>query len=395
MDREQYIAGLKKAVSRLAFGVPPDVSSQMSELVKRMPTPVFWLLGKTQSGKSSVVKAITGVSQIAIGEGFKACTKTSALYSFPAPEAPLVNFLDTRGLFEAGYDATEDIAFCEEQAHLLMVVVRAGDHALGQLFTTLGQITRRHPEWPVLVVQTCLHEGYERGQQHLVPYPYSDELRSPPVPRELVDHLNYQRKLFSDFQPTFVAVDFTQPGDGYEPLDYGHEAFFAALEKVLPEVTWNILRDLDQGEMAGSYWKAAQPHIVSYSLMAGSLAAVPIPLIDLPLITGVQLKLLHSLAGVYRQPLSYKTIFEIASAVGLGYIFRLGSRELFKVLPGGSVLNSVYVAASTYALGNVFCAYFKYIADGATPDKVELRRILKEQMAVGEKLFIKWKKKSG
>ncbi len=39
-----------------------------------------------------------------------------ALYQFPTADAPLLTFLDTRGVDEPGYDATEDIAMFDPQA---------------------------------------------------------------------------------------------------------------------------------------------------------------------------------------------------------------------------------------------------------------------------------------
>jgi len=39
---------------------PPDLDATLSELRAKTPTPVLWLLGKTQSGKTSVVRFLTG-----------------------------------------------------------------------------------------------------------------------------------------------------------------------------------------------------------------------------------------------------------------------------------------------------------------------------------------------
>ena len=73
--------------------------------------------------------SLTGSSRAAIGNGFQPCTRTSQLYSFPETEDCLLKFLDTRGLGEVNYDPAEDIKVLENQAHLLIVVMRAFDHA--------------------------------------------------------------------------------------------------------------------------------------------------------------------------------------------------------------------------------------------------------------------------
>src|SRR5271168_5259789 len=103
---------------------------KLEELRKQTPVPVFWLFGKTQSGKTSLVKFLTGAEDAEIGEGFRPCTRFSRLYQFPTPEAPLLTFLDTRGMDEPGYDPAEDLAQFDSQAHVMIVTVKALDHAL-------------------------------------------------------------------------------------------------------------------------------------------------------------------------------------------------------------------------------------------------------------------------
>src|SRR5205809_338620 len=86
--------------------------------------PVVWLLGKVQSGKTSIVRELTQADDAEIGSGFRACTRTARVFDFPG-EAPIIRFLDIRGLGEAAYDASEDIGFCEGRAHLILAVVKA------------------------------------------------------------------------------------------------------------------------------------------------------------------------------------------------------------------------------------------------------------------------------
>ena len=75
------------------MGSPPETDELLRSVVGKMPVPVLWLLGKAQSGKSSVVRAVTGLPHIEIGRGFKPCTQFSSLYAFPNEEAPVLRFL--------------------------------------------------------------------------------------------------------------------------------------------------------------------------------------------------------------------------------------------------------------------------------------------------------------
>ena len=61
--------------------------------------PVLWLIGKTGAGKTAIVSALTGDPRAEIGQGFQPCTREASFYDAP-PEAPILRFLDTRGLEE-------------------------------------------------------------------------------------------------------------------------------------------------------------------------------------------------------------------------------------------------------------------------------------------------------
>src|SRR5919198_3761277 len=106
----------------------------------RANAPVFWLLGKTQSGKTSVIKYLTGADQAEIGRGFRPCTRLSREYQFPTAEAPLITFLDTRGLDEPGYDPAEDLAALDPLAHVVVVTAKATDFAQGNVRAALEPI---------------------------------------------------------------------------------------------------------------------------------------------------------------------------------------------------------------------------------------------------------------
>jgi uncharacterized protein (DUF697 family) len=368
------------------------LEGEIEQHLNSFPVPVFWLVGKAQAGKSSIVRTLTGYygssdeAAIAIGEGFRPCTRRSSIYEFPSREAPLIKFLDTRGLFESGYDPAEDIAICEESSHLLVVVVRADDHGTATLVDLLVEIQKRKPHWPMLLVLTCLHTTYGPGEPHVEPYPFSDSTSQREYARTR-EHIELQKKTFARFKPAVVAIDFTREGDGYDPVDYGREHFLFMAESLLPEVLWNVIRELSGSALATEWVSATQPLILAYSLAAGSAAALPMPFVDIPLVSGIQLKMLHGIAAQLNQKLDRRTITEILGVVGIGVLLRIGGREFLKFVPGGSLISSAYTASVTYALGNVFVAYFTLVRQGHKPSPDELRRIYNEKVARGRTLF--------
>ena len=367
---------------------PDELDRHLKRARAHLPVPVFWLLGKAQSGKTSIIRALTGSSRAEIGDGFRACTRTSQLYAFPGEEDCLVRFLDTRGLGEAGYDPTEDMRYSAEQAHLLMIVVRAMDHAQASVIEAANAAKRLNPQWPVLVVQTTLHEGYLAGGTHIEPYPFASSPLPTTVPSDLARSLAAQREVFADIADQFVPVDFTLPQDGFVPEHYGIESLWTAIDTVLPLGLRGILEEHEElrGPLRDAYFHTARPHIMAYSAAAGAAAAVPIPLVDMPLVFGVQAKMFHTIASIYGQRMNGQTVAEISGALGAGILTRLGGRELTKLIPGvGIAASSMYAAASTYALGCTLCTYFSYIRAGDVPDAAKIRELFASELDEGRK----------
>lgn len=373
----------------------PQVSEEklqrtLHDIRSRLPVPVFWLLGKAQSGKTSIIRALTGNTRGEIGNGIRPCTKTASEYAFPNEEECLLRFLDTRGLGEVNYDPAEDLQLFQNQAHLLIVVVKAMDHAQEAVLKAVRAILHAHPQWPVLVVQTCLHEGYPSvTTPHELPYPYDQSPLPPQIPTDLARSLLKQRETFQELgvRAEYVAVDLTLPDDGFQPPDYGLTALWAAIEELVPLGLRGMMTELDaaRDHLRDLHFRTALPHVLSYSAAAGAAAAIPVPFVDIPMVMAIQAKMCHAIASIYHQELNSTRLGEILSALGLGYLGRMGGRELLKVIPGfGSTINALYSGATTYALGVTLCYYFSRVQQGSVPDREEFQRIYAEQLNEGQ-----------
>src|SRR5262249_1807716 len=157
---------------------------------------------------------------------------------FPTPEAPLLTFLDTRGLDEPGYDPHEDLERFGATAHVVLVTVKALDHAQERVLAHLRAIHAAQPSRPIVLLLTCLHEGYPQ-QPHSPPSPF--ETPSPPTPpprsggeglsgetlstqhsalstqhSALLRTLEEQRRRFEGLAGWVVPVDLTRPEEGFE-----------------------------------------------------------------------------------------------------------------------------------------------------------------------------------
>ena len=368
------------------------LQATLSRLRRGLPPPVIWLFGKVQSGKTSIIRALTGAEQAQIGSGFAPCTRWASRYDFPNADVPLAVFLDTRGLGEAGYDAQEDLAAFRNQAHMLLVVVKAMDMALEQLLTALKTLLREKPSWPLIVAQTTLHQGYPPGQHdHVYPYPFTSALWSTAVPTELARALTFQRQLFAGMPvQCFIPIDFTLPEDEFHEPFYGREALLEALDAAHPHAVYQTLRQLPElrHELKSLHFRQAQPHILGYAFAAAAVGAVPLPIADLPAISALQLKMLHTVASIYRQPLRVKSFLELISTVGLGVLFRQAARSLLKLIPGfGSAVSGFHAGATTYALGCALCFYYQVVFDGHLPSPKQLQVFYRQKLAEGMHLL--------
>lgn len=376
------------------------LQEHLEQLRQKTPVPVLWLFGKTQSGKTSIIKYLTGAASAEIGKGFQPCTRFSRQYQFPTPEAPLLTFLDTRGLDEPGYDPAEDLAQFNERSHVLLVTVKALDHAQENVLKHLHTIHQAKPSRPVLLVLTCLHEAYPQ-QQHPLPYPFTSEsgpIATPPaLPEDLTRSLSEQRRRFDELVDRVVAVDLTPTEEGFNDPDYGGPLLRQTLLELLPAGYRQTLLSLDEVSrgLQDFFSRQALPYILAYSTLAGSAAAVPTPIVDLILLSGIQSRMVYHLAQLYGQPLTAQRFLEVASTLGLGLLLRQGSRMLLKFIPYigpslGSMASGTLAGASTFALGKAFCYYYQAVYQGHVPKPEELRRYYREQLTQAEKA---WKRK--
>lgn len=367
------------------------LEKSLREAREKIPVPVLWLIGKTQAGKTSIIRALTGSETAEIGNGFQPCTRQSRFYDFPA-EAPVVRFLDTRGLGEVAYDPGDDIHYCESKSHLLIAVMKVADLQQQSVFDVLHTVRARHPEWPLLIVQTGLHECYPPGGRHILPWPYGQEPLPDTVPADLKRALRAQREVADDLSGhapvRWVAVDLTLPEDGYDPPDYGLEALWLEIEALSSLGLENLLSSTAQ--VRDLFERTAHQHIVGYATTAAGLGALPV--VDLVSVTAVQAKMLHSLAVLYGQSWDKRTISEflglLGAGVATGYLARWAGRTVSKVIPFfGQTLGALWGAsassATTYALGKAAVYFFVRHRNQLNVDAETLRRIYAEELKRG------------
>lgn len=380
---------------------PPNLDAKLAELHARLPAPVFWLVGKTQSGKTSIIKFLTGADSAVIGSGFRPTTRTTRQYEFPNSEAPLLEFLDTRGLDEPGYDPAADIAALDPLAHVVIVTVKATDFAQGNIRAALEPIRRAKPSRPIVLCVTTLHEAIPR-QPHPTPYPFVIQTTreapavnaSSPVADDLMRSIEHHAREFEGYFDFLVPIDLTKPEDGFPEPNYGGDQLKDLLLRILPDAYRQTLLRLKEATEALSdiHLQHAVPVILGYSTLAATAGGVPIPFVDMVMIPGIQIRMAQHIAGIYGQPMTAERYREIAAALGVGMATRQLARQATKFIPVvGSAIGAAVGGASTYALGRALCFYFQAVCEGHVPDASSLKAYYHEQYKSAEK---QWKRGS-
>jgi uncharacterized protein (DUF697 family) len=359
-----------------------EFEGELRRILDAAPVPVFWLFGKAGSGKTSIVKYLTGADAAQIGTGFRPQTLRSQEYAFPSDQNPLVRFLDTRGLGEASYDPDEDIEAFRDRTHLMLVAARVTDHAMDEIVRPLRRIRRANPRRPVVLALTCLHEAYPQ-QQHPDPDPFETSGGVDRIPEDLRRGIERHRQRFGELVDRVVPIDLTPPDDGFDEPNFGGERLKAALLEQLPAAYRQSLLNLDEAmrDLKDLQLRRAIPYVISHSRLAATAAAVPAPWVDVPVVTAIQSHMIHRLAEVYGQQMNARELLKLAAPIAGRVLARMTIRGVHKVIPYvGAAANAAVVYAYTYGLGKACCWYFGEIRAGNAPDEKALERVWQQQL---------------
>ncbi|MFM6182011.1 MAG: YcjF family protein [Dolichospermum sp.] len=374
------------------FSVSDTQVAEILETIRaELPTTEALLLGKPQAGKSSIVRGLTGVSAEIIGQGFRPHTQHTERYVYPANDLPLLIFTDTVGLGDVSQDTEvivqELISELQQEtnkARVLILTVKINDFATDTLRQITQKLRQQYPDIPCLLVVTCLHEIY--------PPEMSNHPEYPPDVTELYRAFIAIQDNFAGLYNSAVLIDFTLEEDGYNPVFYGLEALRDNLAQLLPEAeskTIYQLLDKQAGEKLGNIFRdAGRRYILPFSIMAATLAAVPLPFATMPVLTALQVSMVGLLGKLYGQTVTPSQAGGIVSAIAGGFVAQAVARELIKFIPGfGSVIAASWAGAYTWALGEAACVYFGDLMGGKKPDPQKIQAVMETAFTEAKERF--------
>jgi uncharacterized protein (DUF697 family)/predicted GTPase len=374
-----------------------QVAEILANVRAQLPTTEALLIGKPQAGKSSIVRGLTGVSAEIVGQGFRPHTQSTTRYDYPSSELPLLVFTDTVGLGDIDRDTNSliqeligDLDTETTRPRIIILTVKINDFAIDTLRQIASELRQKYPQIPCLLAVTCLHEVYPNTQ---IDHPEE------PTSVESVD------RAFTAIQQAFVGlfdrsvlIDFTLAEDGYTPEFYGLETMRTTLADLLPEAESRAMSQLlaagtathagESNQLGNIYRDVARRYILPCAIAAGTVAAIPLPFADLPVLTAIQVSMVGLLGKLYGQTLTPSQAGGVVSAIAGGFIAQLVARQLIKFIPGfGSIVSASWAAAYTVALGEGACVYFGDLMGGKKPDPQQIQAVMAEAFSSAKAQF--------
>lgn len=105
---------------------------------------------------------------------------------------------------------------------------------------------------------------------------------------------------------------------------------------------------------------AAEKLVRNAALVCLAAGMEPIPLVDIPIILGAQIRMILRLGAIYGEPLSTQHVRELLGAIAGGLAFRYLAEEAAKAVPfGGDLVSGAIAGAGTWAIGYVALEYYE------------------------------------
>lgn len=333
------------------------------------------IVGRRGAGKSSLINAIFSEMRAEIGD-VKAKTGMGRWHTYKS-ELGSLEILDTRGLGEADKpeeDYSQSSALEEVKASIkekcpdaILFLSKAKevsariDEDLEQLLELKNSIHSHHEyNVPIIGLVTQVDELSPKK-------PDTPPFEHPVKQKNIADSINVLSTKLRDTVSNPVTVipiccylEFDDNDIVYD-IRWNVDTLLDYLIEQLPNEAQVVMARL--AKIRTVQKKVARRIGTSVAGITGLIGANPIPGSDLPMITGVQIAMVTSIALIGGKKVDKKGVVEFLSAIGVnvgaGFALRQIARQLVKFIPiAGNVISGVVASAGTYALCEAAIAYF-------------------------------------
>jgi len=354
------------------------------------------IVGRRGAGKSSLINAIIGEQKAEVGD-YKSQTGSGKWYAFEN-ELGAIEILDTRGLGES--HRPEETAMmknpieevkqsiqtkCPDVILFLCKAKEVGsriDEDLQQLLQLKNDIFDMHTyEVPIVGIVTQVDELAPASNSE-PPYEHPKKQENISATVNLLDEKI--REVITTPVTVIPISAYVEYENGEITYDrrWNIDVLIDYLLTELPKEAQVILAKLSKVKSVQK--KLARNIGKSVMTVTGLVGATPVPVADMPIITGLQLSMIGTIAMISGKKLNRKTIVQFVGAmgvnVGVGVALREVSRHLVKIFPGaGSFISASIASAGTYALCEAAIAYFIDRKSEAEAKKVYEEQLKKEK----------------
>lgn len=351
-----------------------EVNKLRSFIVDARPARIA-IVGRRGAGKSSLINAILGEERAQVGHT-KAQTGIGTWYEFES-ELGSIDILDTRGLGETSLPEEEVKAktpleeikkSVKEKCPDVILFLSKAKEVDARIEEDLQQLQQLRD----IIKQTHYYDipvvGIVTQVDELAPLSNIEPpFDHPEKQANINETVSILTKRLSEqiLKPVKVI-----PVAAYMEFENGHlvydrrwniDQLIDFLLTELPQEAQIILAKL--AKINSVQKKLARKISKSVMGITGLIGASPIPIADMPVITGLQISLVGSIAVIGGQTFTRKSIIQFIGAMGLnvgaGLALREVARQLAKIIPGaGNLVSGAVATAGTYAISEAAITYY-------------------------------------
>lgn len=354
---------------------------EIQTLVEEARPPVFYLLGRSGHGKSSLLNALAGREVAQVGH-VRPETPGADPYFITFEEVFAEwQVVDSRGIFETplsaggGVDPVEQAKADIRQYRpdvIFHVVAASEARALSNDFRVFAEIQREIVKEFGAAIPTVMVLTKVDLLGDPEAWPPRDDPQKAGLVKDLIDYVGAD---ILGATPERINPNATL--DGYTLA--AREYVGVIPVSVLPSRRWNVEtladfvgRHLPQSAIL-DYAQALQRKELlrrvstgmtrRFSAAASGIGSAPIPVADIAVLTPLQGLLVALIAGLSCRRFSLEAATEFTTAtginVGAAFVAREGARAATKLIPGfGSAVSGAIAGATTYGIGKSAEAYF-------------------------------------
>lgn len=380
-------------------GLSPGVSSRVRKVFQKHKAnanaesdasrddyriPRVMLVGRRGAGKSSLFNALFGRKLQAIGH-VTSQTGETAWKTLRVGDRS-IEVLDSRGLQEGtkpeeadGSETAEESirrSILNKRPDLILFLVKAKevDSAILEDLSLFESILQRVSDkktasFPIIGVVTQVDE---LDPPDILDLPTDDKEKNRNIEvatqhlRDQMQARPYLTKQVLEVVPVVAYAEYDEAGeirpdgDARWNIDHLLEVVLAHLPKQV-----KVTEEADRRQIAVAVVNVC-------TAVCGAIALAPIPLADLPVLTGIQIGMVMAVTRLSGEEATPASVGKFLAACGLTALIAFGGRELaraaLRFLPGaGSVASASIAALTTKTVGNAAIGYY---FDGLSKDEI-------------------------